>query len=144
MSASRWLAWVPETRILADAAESEPTKPSIPGSVGFEGAISEESPKMEAHLADIAHASELLNRRGVRIMRLSEGETIGIWSDLDGPEIRAALRVLEVTLPIRYLDGTGIPPPYRTRRVAGEAVPPDVLGEMENGKLNSRNRGKAV
>ena len=41
---------------------------------------------------------------------------IGIWSDLDGPEIRAALQE------VGYLDGPGIPPPYSTRRVAGEAV----------------------
>ena len=71
---------------------------------------------------DIDHASEVLNRLGVRIMRIDGAAVIGVWSDLDGPEIRAALQTLEITLPIRYLDGTGIPPPYRSRRVAGEAV----------------------
>ena len=129
MSARRWLEWEPKTRILADTAASEPTKPSIPGSVGFEGGNSGESPKIEAHLA---HASDLLNRRGVRIMPLADGLTIGVWSDLDGPEIRAALRVLEMDQrPVRYLDGAGIPIRYKTRRVAGEAVPLNVLAEME-------------
>lgn len=132
MSAGRWLAWQPETRILANAAEREPTKPSQPGSVGFEGANSEESPKIEAHPADIAHASDLLNRRGVRIMKLADEVIIGVWSDLDGPEIRAALRVLEMDhQPVRYLDGAGIPNGYKTRQVAGEPVPLDVLAEME-------------
>ena len=81
--------------------------------------------------SEIDHASVVLNQLGVRIMRIDGAAVIGIWSDRDGPEIRAALQVLEVTLPIRYLDGAGIPPPYRTRRVAGEAVPPDVLTAME-------------
>lgn len=124
MSARRWLNWQPTKPILADTTESEPTKPSIPGSVGFEGAKPEESPKIEAHPADIAHASELLNRRGVRIMNLAGGVTIGIWSDLDGPEIRAALRVLEMQeRPIRYLDGPGVPIRYKVRRVSGEPGP---------------------
>jgi hypothetical protein len=36
--------------------------------------------------------------------------TIGAWSDLDGPEVRAALRVVgHADLPLRYLDGSGIP-----------------------------------
>jgi hypothetical protein len=34
-------------RILAETAESEPTKPSKPSSVGFEGATSDVSPKIE-------------------------------------------------------------------------------------------------
>lgn len=36
-------------------------------------------------------ACRVLNATGVRIMDLATGPTIGIWSDLDGPEIRAAL-----------------------------------------------------
>ena len=43
--------------------------------------------------AELARASALLNRAGVRIMALEVGATIGVWSDLDGPEVRAALRI---------------------------------------------------
>ena len=124
MSARRWLEWEPKTRILTDTAESEPTKPSIPGSVGFEGGNSGESPKIESQTADLARASNLLNRRGVRIMALADGVTIGVWSDLDGPEIRAALRVLEMDQrPVRYLDGAGIPIRFKVRRVDGQPGP---------------------
>ncbi len=35
---NRWMDWKPKARILTDSAESEPTKPLEPGSVGFEGA----------------------------------------------------------------------------------------------------------
>lgn len=34
---SRWMDWKPKARILTDTAESERTKPSKPGFVGFEG-----------------------------------------------------------------------------------------------------------
>src|SRR5262245_19094090 len=69
---SRWMDWKPKPRILADAAESEPTKPSKPGSVGFEGATSAESPEIgaEPDSAELARASAVLNRAGVRIMAL--------------------------------------------------------------------------
>jgi hypothetical protein len=45
---SRWLNWKPKARVLADATESELTKPSKPSSVGFEGATSAESSEIEA------------------------------------------------------------------------------------------------
>jgi hypothetical protein len=62
----------PKARILADAAESEPTEPSKPGCVGFDGATSAEPPEIEAWLvpAELARASVVLNRGGVRIMVL--------------------------------------------------------------------------
>ena len=119
---ARWLNWKPP--ILAEVLDHEPPKPTEAAFEGFAGDPSGQSLKIEA-------ASAVFNRRGVRIMRIDGGAVIGIWSDLDGPEIREALQVVEVTLPIRYLDGAGIPPPYRTRRVAGEAVPLGVLAAME-------------
>jgi hypothetical protein len=65
-------------------------------------------------------------------MEAEGGTAIGVWSDLDGPEIRAALRALGADkLSIRYLDASGIPPRYKVRRVAGEPVPMSVLDEME-------------
>ena len=74
----------------------------------------------------------VLNRTGVRIMILEAGTTIGMWSDLDGPGIRAALRdVGSGGLPVRYLDGAGVPMRYKLRLVDGEPVPLNVLAEME-------------
>jgi hypothetical protein len=65
-------------------------------------------------------------------MALEGGATVGVWSDLDGPEIREALRILELDrLLVRFLDGDGVPMRYRQRRVPGEPVPPGVLVEME-------------
>lgn len=82
--------------------------------------------------AELARASALLNRAGVRIMALEVGATIGVWSDLDGPEVRAALCTLRLDgQPIRYLDGAGVPMRYKLRRVEGEPVPTNVLAEME-------------
>jgi hypothetical protein len=66
----------------------------------------------------------VLNRAGVRIMRLDGAFTIGVWSDLDGPDVRTALRVLGMDgLPVRCLDGADIPMRYKARRVEGEPVP---------------------
>jgi hypothetical protein len=118
--------WKPKARISADTAESEPTKPSKPGFVGFEGATSTESPKIEAgpDPAELARASALLNRAGVRIMQLEGVATIGVWSDLDGPEVRQALRVMGMDeIPVRFLDGAGIPTRFKLRRAEGEPVP---------------------
>jgi hypothetical protein len=43
---NRWMDWKPKARILAESAGSEPTKPSKPGSVGFEGSVSGDSPEI--------------------------------------------------------------------------------------------------
>ncbi|HTX36451.1 MAG TPA: hypothetical protein VME43_15585 [Bryobacteraceae bacterium] len=108
--------------------------PSKPGSEGFEGAVSAKSPEIEAQpdRAELARAIDLVNRAGVRIMALEGGATIGVWSDLDGPEVRAALRTLgSDRLRLRYLDGADVPMRYKLRRVEGEPVPTDVLAEMQ-------------
>jgi hypothetical protein len=126
--------WKLKTQILADPAESEPTKPSKPGSIGFDGSTSAESPEIKAgpNPAELARASAALNRAAVRIMALEGGATIGVWSDLHGPEVRAALRTFgSDQLPVSYLDGAGVPIRYKLRRVAGEPVPMNVLAEME-------------
>ncbi len=65
-------------------------------------------------------------------MQLDGVTTIGIWSDLDGPELRKALRAFGSNqLPIRYLDGADVPMRYKLRRVPGEPVPMNVLIEMK-------------
>ena len=82
--------------------------------------------------AELARASAVLKRAGVRIMALEGGATIGVWSDLDGPEVRATLRTFgSDRLPVRYLDGASVPMRYKARRVEGEPVPMSVLAEME-------------
>ena len=65
-------------------------------------------------------------------MDLDGESTIGVWSDLYGPDTRAALLTLQNDdLPVRYLEGPGIPDQYKYRSVAGEPVPMTVLAEME-------------
>ena len=90
-----------------------------------------EALELAAESARVA-AVDVLNRTGCRLMALADGGAVGIWSDLDGPQIRAALAMLELGhLPVRYLDGADIPQRYRGRRVSGEPVPMNVLAEME-------------
>jgi hypothetical protein len=64
-------------------------------------------------------------------MRIDGVDYAGIWSDLDGPEVRAALRTYgNGHLPVRYLDGD-VPMRFKLRVVPGEPVPANVLIEME-------------
>ena len=133
-SRSRWMNWTPKALILADTAESEPTKTSETDSVVSVGATSADSPEIEAgpDPAELARASAVLNRAGVRIIALGGRTMIGLWSDLDRPEVRAALRGLgSERLPVRYLDAPGVPLRYKVRRVEGDPVPTTVLAEME-------------
>lgn len=117
-----------------------------PSGANAERVTSAASPEMQAqpNPAELARASAVLNRAGIRIMALEGAATIGVWSDLDGPEVRAALRALGLDgLPVRYLDGAGIPPRYKLRQVEGEPVPMSVLSEMErqpNEPWNVRER----
>ncbi len=90
-----------------------------------EGVPSDNSPEIEARPdpADLESATALLNRNGVRIMALEGGATIGVWSDLDGPAVRGALSTLAMDrLPVRYLDGAGVPARYKVRRVSRDAM----------------------
>ena len=82
--------------------------------------------------AELAHATALLNQAGVRIMRLETGDAIGVWSDLDSAAVRNALLTLGAgELPVRYLDGPGVPLRYKSRRVPGDPVPNSVREAME-------------
>jgi hypothetical protein len=65
-------------------------------------------------------------------MELDGLAAIGVWSDLDGPEVRAALRTFgSGGLPVRYLDAAAAPMRYKVRRVEGDPVPFSALAEME-------------
>ena len=116
---SRWMDWTPKPQILTDSPESEPTKPSKPGFVGFDGATFVESSEIEAP-DPVEQACAVLNLAGVRIMRLAGIITIGAWSDLYGPEVRAALRTVGMqSIPVRYLDSpdtADIPARYKVRQ----------------------------
>jgi len=82
--------------------------------------------------SNLVRARFVLNGAGVRKIVLDGALVIGVWSDLDSPDIRAALRVLGADrLPVHYLDANGIPVLYRLRQVEGEPVPMRVLAEME-------------
>lgn len=136
---SRWLDWAPKSRNLAESAESEPTKPSIHGFVGFEGDVQAESAKIETEPSQeaIDAAGKILAANGVRLMQLDGVPTVGLWSDLDGPYTRAALmRCGSGKWPVRYLDGAGIPVRYKLRHIPGEPVPLEVLAEMERLQAN--------
>lgn len=86
----------------------------------------------ESERAEMERASGILSAAGVRLMELDGCMSVGVWSDLDGPEVRAALAVFgSGRLPVRYLDGAGVPMRYKARRVKGEPVPMAVLAEME-------------
>jgi hypothetical protein len=85
----------------------------------------------QGNQTDIERAKALLRAIDMRLMELDCGTTVGLWSDRDGPPVRAALRALEFDrLPLRYLDGPGIPDQHKLRSVAGEPVPMFILDEM--------------
>jgi hypothetical protein len=94
----------------------------------------------------LVRARRVLNEAGVRKFFLDGELVIGTWSDLDSPEIRAALLVLESsTLPVLYLDGPGIPASYKERRAPGEPVPMNILKAMVENPLEPwRTRDKLL
>jgi hypothetical protein len=93
---------------------------------------------LRTEVADDCHeaakcALSLLNSIGARIVVFAAGyEATGIWSDLDGPEVRSAIRTLgRGDLPVLYLDSPGCPDHYKVRRVPGETIPLSILTAME-------------
>ncbi len=129
---SRWMNWRPKERISAECPEREASEPSKHGSVGFEGACSGDLAKIGFLERELTSAFAVLNRAGVRFMRLDGTDAIGVWSDLDGRDIRKALHTGGLSsLPVLYLDGAGVPMWLKLRRVEGEPVPLSVLAEME-------------
>lgn len=129
---NRWLEWEP--RRGATASNLQDRDLSIVN-VGATVPVSEKTLHLDEDPQPdcLARASAVLSQAGVRLMRLDEGVVIGVWSDKDGPDIRAALRVFGVyRLPVRYLDGSDIPSRFKERWVPGEPVPLRVLREMQN------------
>ena len=82
--------------------------------------------------AELTRAGQVLRVNGVRLMVLAGAPTVGLWSDLDGPHIRAALaRLGSGSLPVRYLDGPGIPMRFKARVPKGQPVPLDIVKAMQ-------------
>ena len=84
-----------------------------------------------SRVTNLVHARCILNLAGVRKFMDGDEVIVGVWSDLDCAEARSALRALEsYGLPVRYLDGPGVPDEFKSRSVPGEPVPMNVLVEM--------------
>jgi hypothetical protein len=80
----------------------------------------------------LTRAGEVLKANGVRLFQLDGVPVVGLWSDLDGPHIRAALAVLENDkLPVRYIDGPNIPMRYKVRKMKGQPVPLEIVAAMD-------------
>jgi hypothetical protein len=90
------------------------------------------SPADEPDVETLTWAGEVFKLNGVRHLTLDGQHVIGIWSDLDGPHIRKAMRIFDnQDVPVRYLDGPGIPLRYKVRRMKGTPVPLNILHAME-------------
>jgi len=140
-SPSRSLDGAPEARIIENRRCTAPPEPSKPSSAGLDGTPPTESPKVEAQqsAAELGRASAVLNRAAVRFVEVEGVTTLGVWSDLDGPGVRAALRTLGLeSLSVAYLDGGSIPTRFKLRQVKGEPVPISVLAEMEQHPVDPR------
>ena len=97
-----------------------------------DSASSKTSEAAEPTQPQIDAAGKVLAESGVRLIGGDHGvDYAGIWSDLDGPEVRAAIAVFHSDgVPIRYLDGD-VPMRFKLRRVRGEPVPANVLAAMK-------------
>lgn len=81
--------------------------------------------------AELTRAGNVLAVNGVRLLTIDGVATVGLWSDLDGPHIRAALaRFHSGDWPVVYLDGPGIPDEYKGRVPLGQPVPLEVVQAM--------------
>jgi hypothetical protein len=81
---NRWLKWEPNARISSVLLESEPTKPSKPGSVGFEGATSAESPKVEAAPGREIDARPAVPAKLEPLEAVLNGRAVELWSTAAG------------------------------------------------------------
>ena len=80
----------------------------------------------------VVRARVILNAAGVRFLDLEGVRVVGVWSDRDGVEVRAALLATGAAgVPVKYLDAPDVPDRFKSRGVPGEAVPLGVLSAME-------------
>lgn len=89
------------------------------------------APAEEPTEALLAWAGEILKLNGVRHFFIDGRPVNGIWSDLDGPHIREALRIVgNKDIEVRYLDGPGIPMRFKARTMKGQPVPLNIVSAM--------------
>ncbi len=61
--------------------------------------------------------TQLLNLTGCRLLFNTEQLHIGVWADLDSPELRAALKGVNLDeYPVVHLDLANVTPEYKVRR----------------------------
>lgn len=96
-------------------AEAAAEKLSHPGAVQMAGDLPQRldntpTPQQTA-------AMRLLNLAGVRIIRQTSGFVIGIWQDLDGPEVRNAIRLVGMReYPVIHIETANVDTIYKVRR----------------------------
>jgi hypothetical protein len=81
-------------------------------------------------------AVRLLERVGMRLLDLDGRHAVGLWSDLDSVEVRAALGACGLDqFPVKYLDDPLTPDWYKLRQVYPDQdpVPLNVLEAMNRG-----------
>jgi len=89
------------------------------------------SPEEEPGSDALSWAGAVYMLNGVRLLVLDGQAVIGLWSDLDGPHIRRAMEIFHnQDIPVRYLDGPGIPARYKARTMKGTPVPLEILEAM--------------
>jgi hypothetical protein len=115
-----------------DTSDRTPTSVTCVTTLPDSRALRLQGPESDVENSVVIRARATLNGAGVRSFLVNGVRHIGLWSDLDSAEIRAALRSLgHELLPVVYLDGAGVPDRYKLRQVAGEPVPMIVLAAME-------------
>jgi hypothetical protein len=101
---SRWLSW--------HGPNTEPAKTTKP--LGEARAVGEVS-----NLGippEVSRAMRLLNISGSRIIRTGELLIVGVWEDLDGPELRAAVRSVGMgQCLVVHLESAEVPIRYKVR-----------------------------
>jgi hypothetical protein len=81
------------------------------------------SAQKQAVMQLVAGAVDLLNTRGVRLVRQKDRLVVGIWRDADGREVREALDVVGLGhIEVHHLEDPGSDIPYRYRQFVPEYV----------------------
>jgi hypothetical protein len=92
---------------------------------------------------EATRASAILRVNGVRLLVIDDVPTVGLWSDLDGAHIRAAVaRLGSGSWPVRYLDGPGIDTRYKLREPKGQPVPLEVVAAMDEANARGEKAWK--
>lgn len=85
MGKSRWLDWEPGTSIMEDPLGEKPTKPTKPGSVGFEGSIPGKNPIIRRRHLDgqQGRACDLGNAECRNLLKMKPVDSGVIWRSIE-------------------------------------------------------------